>query len=183
MLFFYLQSFKAGYKISCNGNDVKDNILEPELEWIVYVCRHEGVKPYLTACRSDVWESVKETNGAKTILFRGSEDECDRWYTSREHLIDVIAAWEDGKTIQYLEDSTGNWIVAGTPLWSPDTQYRIKPELKWTDLKIGDIIQNERSTHYYMVIGIDMREDSKTHIYNGVCWLDNDDLEYWKKVE
>lgn len=56
-------------------------------------------------------------------------------------------------------------------------------KLKWTDLKIGDIIQNECTTLCYMVVGIDMREESKTHIYNGVCWLDNDDLNYWKKVE
>lgn len=56
-------------------------------------------------------------------------------------------------------------------------------KLKWTDLKIGDVIQNEKHTHSMMVIGIDHREEAKSHIYDGVCWLDNDDLEYWEKVE
>lgn len=57
-------------------------------------------------------------------------------------------------------------------------------KLKWTDLKIGDVIQKKSSTHSMMVIGIDYREESKSHILIGEAWLDNDDLEcYWEKVE
>lgn len=57
-------------------------------------------------------------------------------------------------------------------------------KLKWTDLKIGDVIRNKKSTHHFMVIGIDMREESKAHIYNGITWFDEYDLEYyWEKVE
>lgn len=159
-------------------------ISEPEEKnWIVYICRSEGVEPYITSCRSDKWESVKEKYGAKTKLFEGTDDECEEWYTSRKHLDDVIAAWEDGKTIQFYENSTGNWNITGKPMWSTDTLYRIKPELKWTDLKVGDVIQNKKHTHSMMVIGIDHREEAKSHIYDGLCWLDDDDLEYWEKVE
>lgn len=57
-------------------------------------------------------------------------------------------------------------------------------KLKWTDLEIGDVIQNKESTHRYMIIGIDARPSSKTHIFNGLDWLDEIDLErYWEKVE
>ena len=159
-------------------------ISEPEEKnWIVYINRPECIKPYLTACREDKWESVKEYDGAKTKLFEGTEEECEKWYTSRDHLTDVIAAWEDGKIIQY--NSRNGWkdCCDNRPVWDTASEFRIKPELKWTDLKIGDVIQNKCYAHCYMVIGIDMREESRTHIYNGVTWLDNDDLENWEKVE
>ena len=112
--------------------------------WIVYLWRRKGVKPYLTACSSDRWESVKEEYGAKTKLFEGTENECYKWYTSRKHLSDEIAAWEDGEYIQFFDKSTCDWHIAGVPNWNVDTQFRIKPEekkLKWTDLKAGDVIE------------------------------------------
>ena len=159
-------------------------ISESEKTWIAYLCR-ESSNPenyYLTACRSDRWEFVKEEYGAKTKLFEGTEDECNKWYTSRRHFANVIAAWEDGKAIQFKYDDC--WIEAPNPEWNINIVYRIKPEgLKWTDLKIGDIIQNESSTHTMMVTGIDYREESKCHIFIGEMWLDDDDLNYWKKVE
>lgn len=157
-------------------------ISEPELNWIVYL--HRRAEPYLTACRSDVWESVKEKNGAKTKLFEGTEDESDKWYEARRDLTDVIAAWEDGKDIEFHRDKNDKWITVYNPSWDLENEYRIKPEsLKWTDLKIGDVIRNESSTHTMMVIGIDSRNDTKEHIMTGECWLDNDDLEFWEKVE
>ena len=161
-------------------------VSEPELNWIVYL--HRGPSNpedyYLTSCRNDVWEYVQEQNHAKTKLFEGTEDECEKWYEARKHLADVIAAWEDGKDIQFFEDIVNNWFPTEEPRWSTNTQYRIKPEgLKWTDLKIGDIIQNESYTISQMIIGIDYREEVKSHILISDTWLDNDDLEYWKKVE
>lgn len=162
-------------------------VSEPELNWIVYICRREGregVEPYITSCRSDKWESVKEKYGAKTKLFEGTDDECEEWYTSRKHLDDVIAAWEDGKTIQCFMTNTETWEDLKQPSFQPELKYRIKPEsLKWTDLKVGDVIQNKKHTHSMMVIGIDHREEAKSHIYDGLCWLDDNDLEYWEKVE
>ena len=159
-------------------------ISEPEETWIAYVCRRVCKEPYLTSCRSDRWESVKEEYGAKTKLFEGTEDEVETWYTSRKNFTDVIAAWEDGETIQLLEDSAVNWIDVVKPKWLVNTQYRVKPKgLKWTDLKIGDIIQNKSSTLTMMIVGIDYREESTTHINVGEAWLDDDDLEYWEKVE
>lgn len=164
-------------------------ISEPEEKnWIVYINRPEDIKPYLTACREDKWESVKEENGAKTKLFEGTEEECEKWFTFREHLTDVIAAWEDGKTIQYLENSTGNWHTTGVPSWSTGTQYRIKPSLKWTDLKIGDVIHEKNGTETRMVTCIDTSnepdgEGDICHLCLGDWWIKDEELEDWEKVE
>lgn len=60
-------------------------------------------------------------------------------------------------------------------------------KLKWTDLKIGDVIRNEAGTHTMMVTGIDSREEKghkpNAHILISDTWLDDDDLAYWEKVE
>ncbi len=125
--------FKAGNKTF----NLAYLISKPEPNCIVYVCRRKGVEPYLTACRSDVWESVNEI-GAKSKLFEGTEEECANWYESRKHLADVIAAWEDGKDIQFRRDKDNLWTTVYNPCWDVENEYRIKPEgLKWTDLKIG----------------------------------------------
>lgn len=58
-----------------------------------------------------------------------------------------------------------------------------KKKLKWTDLKIGDIIQNSSHTHSAMIIGIDYREDAEYRIFIGTKWLNDEDFDFWEKVE
>ena len=53
-------------------------------------------------------------------------------------------------------------------------------KLKWTDLKIGDLIR--QGTVSLLVIGIDTNPSTVRHIYAG-SWLLNSDLEGWEKVE
>jgi hypothetical protein len=53
-------------------------------------------------------------------------------------------------------------------------------KLKWTDLKVGDIITNGEITA--MVIVVDSR-DGACHIFVGDFWITNDNLEKWEKVE
>lgn len=164
-------------------------ISEPEEKnWIVYLHRKPSLTEYsyyLTSCRSDRWESVKEDYGAKTKLFEGTEDECERWYTSRRHLTNVIAAWEDGKDIQFKYDDC--WVEASNPEWNINTMYRIKPEgLKWTDLKLGDVIKCKTETR--MVTGIDTTDEPDEdgdvcHICAGGWWSTDKELEEWEKVE
>lgn len=57
--------------------------------------------------------------------------------------------------------------------------------LKWTDLKIGDIIREKCEKYEYMVTGIDNREDEniELHIFAGNCWLNDKELANWEKVE
>ena len=52
--------------------------------------------------------------------------------------------------------------------------------LKWTDLKVGDIIQ--RGTLTSMVVLIDSDPDSQYHIYAGCQWLPEDTLKMYQKV-
>lgn len=51
--------------------------------------------------------------------------------TQRHKHYAIIVAWADGKTIQVLRDS-GQWedLIATSPCWFTDSQYRIKPEPK-----------------------------------------------------
>lgn len=41
---------------------------------------------------------------------------------------DLIKAWADGAEIQYLCQTTDQWIDTSGPMWSPMTNYRIKPQ-------------------------------------------------------
>ena len=55
-------------------------------------------------------------------------------------------------------------------------------QLKWTDLKVGDIITNGRLTA--MVLSIDSEPElDELHIYAGDVWYSDEELTYWRKVE
>ena len=53
-------------------------------------------------------------------------------------------------------------------------------KLKWTDLKVGDVITNGDVTA--MVIVIDS-SDGGSHIYVGGTWVNDNALKNWEKVE
>lgn len=164
-------------------------VSEPEEKnWIVYLCRGASNPEdyYLTACRSDLWKSVQEDYRAKTKLFEGTEDEVDEWYTNRRHLANVIAAWEDGKTIQFFQNVTGKWEDI-EPTWSTQYQYRIKPEgLKWTDLKVGDVVRriNLDNSYEAIVVAIDKNPATGFHVMIANGWVTDEHLAIdWGKVE
>ena len=155
---------------------------KPQLDWVVYLNRRNTdgnitSNYYLTACRSDRWEQVQKDYGAKVMLYSGTEEECEDWYIPRRHLADIIAQWEDGKEIQmYIKN--GYWVDVANPSFSPDTEYRVKPEsLKWTDLNIGDVLKNKNTNETRMVTGIMPQSDS-------VCLADcyTNDLSEWEKI-
>lgn len=157
---------------------------EPEEKnWIVYLNRMHPEYIYLTACRSDLWEQVQKDYGAKGMLYSGTEKECEDWYTPRRHLADIIAQWEDGKEIQmYIENgyvsNRKGWVDVANPSFSPDSEYRVKPEsLKWTDLKVGDVLKNKNTNETRMVTGIMPQS-------NSVCLANYyiNDLDEWEKV-
>lgn len=55
-------------------------------------------------------------------------------------------------------------------------------KLKWTDLKIGDVIR--RKGEIRMITGIStVRDSSEMHIFNGTNWLTDEELAEWEKVE
>lgn len=56
-------------------------------------------------------------------------------------------------------------------------------ELKWTDLKLGDVIKQKDGEISYLVIGIDSKGGDNSHILVDKTWIDDDCLCYWEKVE
>lgn len=55
-------------------------------------------------------------------------------------------------------------------------------KLKWTDLKVGDIIQNGKLTS--MVTSIEPEPElDELHIYAGDVWYSDEELKCWEKVE
>lgn len=51
-------------------------------------------------------------------------------------------------------------------------------KLKWTDLKVGDVIREGRDT----AMVIEIASEDNYHILAGSEWLNNKDLEEWEKV-
>lgn len=54
-------------------------------------------------------------------------------------------------------------------------------KLKWTDLKIGDIISDGGIS--YMITGIDTDSNTQSHVHFDGEWRGDFELEDWKKVE
>lgn len=100
---------------------------------------------------------------------------------------EIIKAFVEGKTIQFF-DASGDWLDLPENFNLPlEEDLRIKEEpsekkLKWTDLKVGDVIRRKREIR--MVTGISTVSDSsEMHIFNGTNWLTDEVLEEWEKVE
>lgn len=76
----------------------------------------------------------------------------------------------------YLDDELFNYALA----------YLVEePQpLKWTDLKVGDVIRKKVADGYKtaMIVIIDTYSCS-LHIYAGETWLGDEDLAEWEKVE
>ena len=79
---------------------------------------------------------------------------------------------------------TSDYMFTGTEKECYEYVERNMKSLKWTDLKIGDIIRGkeEACTVTRMVTGIDTAENHD-HIEIGGYWLRDNDLKFWEKVE
>lgn len=55
--------------------------------------------------------------------------------------------------------------------------------LKWTDLKMGDIIRTKNGRKVRMVVGVDNDDNSSLHIVSNVYISDEELAEKWEKVE
>jgi hypothetical protein len=58
---------------------------------------------------------------------------------------DLIIAWANGETIEFFDTLQESWKDIGpySPLWDPDSEYRIKPNLvekwRWVYEKNGNV--------------------------------------------
>lgn len=55
-------------------------------------------------------------------------------------------------------------------------------KLKWTDLKIGDVLKHKKEPFQRLVTAIDSRTDEEYHILAGDLWCDDERLADWEKV-
>lgn len=87
------------------------------------------------------------------------------------------------------EESQYRFKVNGTTSYT--TSYALaylvsEPEkLKWTDLKIGDVIRSKDGNSMTMITRIDKEDPSgyERHVYDGFEWYDDEKLAEWEKVE
>lgn len=89
---------------------------------------------------------------------------------------------------RFIDKLTGIGSAAETYRFTTSQDYALaylveEPgNLKWTDLRIGDVITD--GTKVSMVTEIDKKEDINCHICAGDgWWFDAKDLANWKKVE
>lgn len=81
-------------------------------------------------------------------------------------------------TFRFIAEDNGESYAFAYLVEEPEEK-----KLKWTDLKIGDVITNAEKSATFMVTRIDANIDREVHIFAGNIWLRDDDLKNWEKVE
>lgn len=77
------------------------------------------------------------------------------------------------------EDAEGNPVLISEAGLEP-----VEEGLKWTDLKIGDILKSKTHGYKLMVTGKDDSENTPSHVFVGDYWMADSELrDYWEKVE
>lgn len=107
------------------------------------------------------------------------------WCTEHQKFADVAKAWEDGKQIQ-VKQTNGSWEYIEQPQWNTEHEYRVTPvTLKWTDLKVGDVIRRKDGNSTALVTQIDIEDKTgyERHVSIGFEWFDDTKLADWEKVE
>ena len=120
----------------------------------------------------------------KHVYFESSDKKrVIEWIQKYKKFDEVMYAYEKGEKIQISCNGGNDWVDIEEPEWSTDWKYRIAPQgLKWTDLKVGDIIKCNHITS--MVVAIDDRMGVSRHVYNGADkWINDNDLKNWEKVK
>lgn len=91
-----------------------------------------------------------------------------------ETLVDIRPDWNGCR----FEGEGSTWALAYL-VSEPEEK-----ELKWTDLKVGDVVRHKEQKHItYMVTGVDGKETTSHHIYFANTWISDNGLTGWEKVE
>lgn len=111
-------------------------------------------------CANTIKDLKRKVAENEITEIKGIKDDC---YENR------FSAWFDDDLLGYALA----YLIS-----EPDEK-----KLKWTDLKIGDVIRNKLGNLTCIVTCIDTF-DTKRHIAVGGCdWLPDETLEEWEKVE
>lgn len=108
-----------------------------------------------------------------------TEEEAEKWCNERQKFAEIAKAWEEGKQIQF--NSQDNiWKNIEKPSFnSTHYKYRIKPELHWYDLKVGDVIKSGTREELVTVKEYDV--DKPLHIYAS-HWINDKTLSEYTLV-
>ena len=87
-----------------------------------------------------------------------------------KELLPIIQAFAEGKAIQY-KNKYVDWIETDCPIWAKESQYRIKPELKYRPFKSQEECWNEMLKH--QPFGFVVSKDSID--YSGICRVFKDE--------
>lgn len=97
-----------------------------------------------------------------------------------------VAKYDGIGTIKkILEECHLKRFFDGTDYWN--LAYLVEePEekkLRWTDLKVGDVIKSKDGNRTAMVTEVDIEDKSGYEVYAGDDWFGDEKLANWEKVE
>lgn len=94
-----------------------------------------------------------------------------------KELLPIIQAFAEGKTIQFMDNTTGKWVDCYTPNFYEHIKYRIKPESKYRPFKNNKECWEEMKKH--QPFGWIKYKSSRSYhiitgIYNGECEINEE---------
>ena len=117
------------------------------------------------------------------IFFRGTQDECHNYIVEHEKFTECMVAHLFNKKLQSRAGIGCEWHDIDEPIWNPDYEYRIKPVLTWTDLRLGDTVRQFNGAITSMVTAFDMSKDTNHVQLAGWGWTSDSELaEKWYKI-
>lgn len=118
------------------------------------------------------------------VFFRGSQDECHNYIVSHAKFTECMIAYLDNKRLQRRIFAGCDWKDIDNPTWNTECEYRIKPGLTWTDLKLGDTVRQFNGYIASMVTAFDATKDVSSHVQlSGWGWTSDEELaEKWYKL-
>lgn len=116
--------------------------------------------------------------GSKVILSDSLEGLREYVEEDNYNAMDILEEIKGEDFIARFFDGIASWNLAYL-VEEPEEK-----KLKWTDLKVGDIIRNNKEHRTAMVVQIDEEDDcTDFHILAGGEWLGDEDFDDWEKVE
>ncbi len=119
--------------------------------------------------------NADELKVGSKVICANTLDSLRRKVNKDEDITEVKEILEESNERRFRTEFSGLW---------PLVYFISEPEekkLKWTDLKVGDVVCCGRKS--CMITGIDTDNDTRFHICFNNDWYSDDELEEWEKVE
>ena len=108
--------------------------------------------------------------GTKAIFAENMEQL--KYLVEKETGIDTLdCVLDEGHALRFMSTETKRPYALA---------YAVYDGLKWTDLKVGDVITNGK--YVSMITNIDYSDEDNLQVYAGAYWITNDNLKDYRKV-